>query len=80
MTTVAAYAVPAAKAPFERRAVRESDALIDIKFAGICHSGIHQVREGWGEAIFPMVTGHEITGIVSEVFQAGVPLVPVLCA
>ncbi|MFF0159005.1 NAD(P)-dependent alcohol dehydrogenase [Streptomyces sp. NPDC005263] len=72
MTTVAAYAVPAAKAPLERttierRAVREFDVLIDIKFAGICHSDIHQAREGWGEAIFPMVPGHEIAGIVSEV-------------
>ncbi|MEU3611203.1 NAD(P)-dependent alcohol dehydrogenase [Streptomyces sp. NPDC006872] len=72
MTTVAAYAVPAAKAPLERttierRAVREFDVLIDIEFAGICHSDIHQAREGWGEAIFPMVPGHEIAGIVSEV-------------
>ncbi|MFE9649987.1 NAD(P)-dependent alcohol dehydrogenase [Streptomyces sp. NPDC006365] len=72
MTTVAAYAAPAAKAPLERttierRAVREFDVLIDIKFAGICHSDIHQVQEGWGEAIFPMIPGHEIAGIVSEV-------------
>jgi uncharacterized zinc-type alcohol dehydrogenase-like protein len=72
MTTVAAYAASAAKAPLERttierRAVREHDVLIDIKFAGICHSDIHQVREGWGEAIFPMVPGHEIAGVVSEV-------------
>ncbi|KUL23414.1 NAD(P)-dependent alcohol dehydrogenase [Streptomyces regalis] len=72
MTTVAAYAVPAAKAPLERttierREVGEFDVLIDIKFAGICHSDIHQAHEGWGEAIFPMVPGHEIAGIVSEV-------------
>ncbi|MFD1273933.1 NAD(P)-dependent alcohol dehydrogenase [Streptomyces kaempferi] len=72
MSTVAAYAAPAAKAPLERttierRPVGEFDVLIDIKFAGICHSDIHQVREGWGEAIFPMVPGHEIAGIVSEV-------------
>ncbi|MGW1909498.1 NAD(P)-dependent alcohol dehydrogenase [Streptomyces sp. NPDC002076] len=71
MTTVAAYAAPAAKAPLERttierRAVGEFDVLIDIKFAGICHSDIHQAREGWGEAIFPMVPGHEIAGVVSE--------------
>ncbi|MFJ4522330.1 NAD(P)-dependent alcohol dehydrogenase [Streptomyces sp. NPDC088810] len=82
MTTVAAYAAPAAKAPLERttierRAVGEFDVLIDIKFAGICHSDIHQAREGWGEAIFPMVPGHEIAGVVSEVgsgvtkFQVG---------
>lgn len=72
MATVAAYAASAAKAPLERttierRAVREHDVLIDIKFVGICHSDIHQVREGWGEAIFPMVPGHEIAGVVSEV-------------
>ncbi|MEU6512203.1 MULTISPECIES: NAD(P)-dependent alcohol dehydrogenase [unclassified Streptomyces] len=71
-TVVAAYAAPAAKAPLERttierRAVGEFDVLIDIKFAGICHSDIHQAREGWGEAIFPMVPGHEIAGVVSEV-------------
>ncbi|GGZ93978.1 NAD(P)-dependent alcohol dehydrogenase [Streptomyces echinoruber] len=82
MTTVAAYAAPAAKAPLERttierRPVGEFDVLIDIKFAGICHSDIHQVREGWGQAIFPMVPGHEIAGVVSEVgpgvtkFKAG---------
>ncbi|GAA4783215.1 NAD(P)-dependent alcohol dehydrogenase [Streptomyces ziwulingensis] len=71
-TTVAAYAAPSAKAPLERttierRTVGEHDVLIDIKFAGICHSDIHQAREGWGEAIFPMVPGHEIAGVVSEV-------------
>lgn len=71
-TTVAAYAAPAAKAPLERttierREVGEFDVLIDIKFAGICHSDIHQAREGWGEALFPMVPGHEIAGVVSEV-------------
>jgi len=72
MTTVAAYAAPAPKAPLEcttieRRAVREFDVLIDIKFAGICHTDLHLVREGWGEAIFPLVPGHEIAGVVSEV-------------
>ncbi|MET7480950.1 NAD(P)-dependent alcohol dehydrogenase [Streptomyces sp. NPDC005648] len=72
MTTVAAYAAPAAKAPLERttierREVGEFDVLIDIKFAGICHSDIHQAQEGWGQAIFPMVPGHEIAGVVEAV-------------
>jgi uncharacterized zinc-type alcohol dehydrogenase-like protein len=72
VSTVAAYAAPAAKAPLERttierRPVGEFDVLIDIKYAGICHSDIHQAREGWGEAIFPMVPGHEIAGVVAEV-------------
>ncbi|MER7173003.1 NAD(P)-dependent alcohol dehydrogenase [Streptomyces mesophilus] len=71
-TTVAAYAAPAANAPLERttierRALGAHDVLIDIKYAGICHSDIHQARDGWGEGIFPMVPGHEIAGVVGEV-------------
>ena len=51
----------------ERREPRAHDIVIDIAFAGICHSDIHQVREEWGPAIFPMVPGHEIAGTVSAV-------------
>ncbi|MFK4225292.1 NAD(P)-dependent alcohol dehydrogenase [Streptomyces sp. NPDC019890] len=70
-TTVSAYAAPAAKAPLERttiprRSVGEHDVLIEIKYAGICHSDIHQAHDGWVEGIFPMVPGHEIAGIVAE--------------
>lgn len=64
--------VPAAKAPFEktiieRRALRPFDVSIDIKFSGICHSDIHSAHGDWAGGIFPMVPGHEITGIVTEV-------------
>ncbi|WP_138901765.1 NAD(P)-dependent alcohol dehydrogenase [Streptomyces albidochromogenes] len=72
VSSVSAYAAPAAKAPLEkisvpRRPVGEHDVLIEIKYAGICHSDIHQVRDGWGEGIYPMVPGHEIAGVVTEV-------------
>jgi uncharacterized zinc-type alcohol dehydrogenase-like protein len=50
-----------------QRELREEDVLIEIAYAGICHSDIHQVREEWGKAIFPMVPGHEIAGTVSQV-------------
>lgn len=71
-TTVNAYAAAAAKAPFEkttitRRDLKPTDVLIDISFAGICHSDIHTARDEWGEASYPLVPGHEIAGIVSEV-------------
>lgn len=67
-----AYAAPAAKAPLapfsiDRRAPREHDVAIAIKYCGICHSDIHQAREEWGSAAFPMVPGHEIAGIVTAV-------------
>jgi len=69
---VAAYAAPAPSAPLEpftvtRRDVGPDDVAIDIKYAGICHSDIHQAREEWFTSIFPMVPGHEIAGIVTAV-------------
>jgi uncharacterized zinc-type alcohol dehydrogenase-like protein len=54
----------------ERREPGPHDVVIDIAYAGICHSDIHQVREEWGPAIFPMVPGHEIAGTVSAVGKA----------
>jgi uncharacterized zinc-type alcohol dehydrogenase-like protein len=72
MKTVAAYAAFAADQPLkpttiERRDVGPKDVLIDIKFAGICHSDIHTARGEWHEATYPIVVGHEIAGVVSEV-------------
>eukprot|EP01041_Mallomonas_annulata_P006211 gene6211-12581_t len=61
------YAAKTARGSFEpfeitRRACGPNDVVIDIKYAGICHSDIHQAREEWGPATFPMVPGHEIAG------------------
>lgn len=52
---------------FERRELGAHDVALDIAFAGICHSDIHQVRQEWGPAIFPMVPGHEIAGVVTAI-------------
>lgn len=52
---------------FERRAIGANDVAFKITYAGICHSDIHQVREEWGPSIFPIVPGHEIVGIVTEI-------------
>lgn len=51
----------------DRRDVGPKDILIEIKFAGICHSDIHTARQEWGEIDYPLVPGHEIAGIVTEV-------------
>ena len=50
---------------FERRPVGEEDILIEIKFCGICHSDIHQLRGEWGPQQYPQVPGHEIAGVVA---------------
>lgn len=72
MLTTRGYATsgPTAKlAPFtfERREPGPKDVLIEISHCGICHSDIHQARDEWGGALFPMVPGHEIVGRVTRV-------------
>lgn len=51
----------------KRRDLDKHDVLIEIKYAGICHSDIHTAREEWGPVDYPLVPGHEIAGIVKEV-------------
>jgi alcohol dehydrogenase (NADP+) len=51
----------------ERREVGPRDVRIDIDACGVCHSDIHQAEADWGMDIFPMVPGHEIVGLVTEV-------------
>ena len=72
MLKTKAYAAKSPKTPiepfeFERREVGPNDILIEITHCGICHSDIHQARDEWGGATFPMVPGHEIVGKVTKV-------------
>src|SRR3954453_22150965 len=67
---VNAYAAPAAGQPLaattiERRDVGPNDVLIQIEYAGICHSDIHTVNGDWGPQPFPVVPGPEIVGVVA---------------
>lgn len=55
---------------FERRHVGAHDLLIKISHCGICHSDIHQARNEWGGSIFPMVPGHEIVGVITQIGNA----------
>uniref|UniRef100_A0A7N0T5G4 Enoyl reductase (ER) domain-containing protein n=1 Tax=Kalanchoe fedtschenkoi TaxID=63787 RepID=A0A7N0T5G4_KALFE len=52
---------------FSRRAVGESDVKLKVLFCGICHSDLHLARNDWGYSIYPLVPGHEIVGVVTEV-------------
>ena len=62
---------------FERRSPRPDDVVIEVLYCGVCHSDLHNVRNDWGNAKYPMVPGHEIIGRVVEVgsqvtrFKAG---------
>lgn len=52
---------------FSRHALGANDILIEILYAGICHSDIHSARSEWHKGIYPMVPGHEIAGRVVAV-------------
>jgi alcohol dehydrogenase (NADP+) len=55
---------------FERRDPGPNDVAVEIAYCGICHSDIHQVRDEWKNAIYPMVPGHEIVGRVTKAGSA----------
>jgi uncharacterized zinc-type alcohol dehydrogenase-like protein len=72
MILTPAYGVTGAKASvapmsIERRDPGSRDVLIEILYCGVCHSDVHQARDEWGNAIYPMVPGHEIVGRVQQV-------------
>ncbi|WP_018639824.1 NAD(P)-dependent alcohol dehydrogenase [Parafrankia elaeagni] len=72
MITAKARAMSGPTAPFstitvERRDVGPSDVLIDIAYAGVCHTDVHHARAEFGHTRYPIVPGHEIAGVVREV-------------
>ncbi|PKU78008.1 putative mannitol dehydrogenase [Dendrobium catenatum] len=47
----------------------EEDITLKILYCGICHTDLHIITNDWGNASYPVVPGHEITGIVTAVGQ-----------
>lgn len=58
---------PLQRYSFKRRNLRSDDVLIDILYAGVCHSDIHTLNGDWGPVPQATVPGHEITGRVAAV-------------
>jgi D-arabinose 1-dehydrogenase-like Zn-dependent alcohol dehydrogenase len=62
---------------FTRRVQEEDDVTIKVLYCGICHTDLHTIKNEWGNAMYPVVPGHEIVGVVTGVgagvtkFKAG---------
>ncbi|NDJ27120.1 NAD(P)-dependent alcohol dehydrogenase [Campylobacter sp. MIT 12-8780] len=52
---------------FSRHPIGANDILIDILYAGICHSDLHAVNGDFKATTYPIVPGHEIAGRVVAV-------------
>ncbi|KAL3527267.1 hypothetical protein ACH5RR_011923 [Cinchona calisaya] len=52
---------------FSRRETGEHDVQFKVLYCGICHSDLHMVKNEWGMTKYPIVPGHEIVGVVTEV-------------
>ncbi|XP_051139123.1 8-hydroxygeraniol dehydrogenase-like [Andrographis paniculata] len=52
---------------FSRRATGDRDVQLKVLYCGICHSDLHAIKNDWGFTRYPLVPGHEIVGVVTEV-------------
>ncbi|KAI9125248.1 hypothetical protein K1719_003864 [Acacia pycnantha] len=52
---------------FSRRETGEKDVTFKVMYCGICHSDLHMLKNEWGTSVYPLVPGHEIAGVVTEV-------------
>ncbi|BBN69174.1 elicitor-activated gene 3-2 [Prunus dulcis] len=57
---------------FSRREMGEKDVTFKVAYCGICHSDLHLIKNElesteWGASTYPLVPGHEIVGVVTEV-------------
>ncbi|KAK8551760.1 hypothetical protein V6N13_120194 [Hibiscus sabdariffa] len=52
---------------FKRRENGVNDVTIKVMYCGICHTDLHHVKNDWGITMYPVVPGHEITGVITKV-------------
>ncbi|XP_047954650.1 8-hydroxygeraniol dehydrogenase-like [Salvia hispanica] len=52
---------------FSRRATGDRDVQFKVLYCGVCHSDLHMIKNEWGFTQYPIVPGHEIVGIVTEI-------------
>ncbi|KFK30415.1 hypothetical protein AALP_AA7G257900 [Arabis alpina] len=52
---------------FSRRETGEKDVRFKVLFCGICHTDLSMAKNLWGLTTYPLVPGHEIVGVITEV-------------
>ncbi|KAE9450066.1 hypothetical protein C3L33_18029, partial [Rhododendron williamsianum] len=49
------------------RVTKDEDVSFKILYCGICHTDLHFVKNDWGNSTYPLLPGHEVVGVVTEV-------------
>ncbi|XP_044346371.1 probable cinnamyl alcohol dehydrogenase 1 [Triticum aestivum] len=52
---------------FNRRAARHDDVSLRITHCGVCYADVQWTRNLHHDSVYPLVPGHEIAGVVTEV-------------
>ena len=72
MSKVRAYATTAADQPlkpfeYQMNGLGAEEIEIEVQYCGICHSDLSMIENHWGMTAYPIVPGHEVSGIVAAV-------------
>ena len=46
--------------------LKKNQIEIKVTCCGVCHSDVHFIENDWGDSSFPLVPGHEVVGVVTE--------------
>lgn len=52
----------------KRPMIKDNEVIVEVLYAGVCHSDIHQVDDDWDNTRYPCVPGHENIG---KIVKAG---------
>jgi len=52
---------------YEPAALGKGEIEIQITHNGLCHTDIHMRDNDWGVSTYPLVPGHEVVGVVTQV-------------
>ncbi|MFW5653905.1 MAG: alcohol dehydrogenase catalytic domain-containing protein, partial [Planctomycetota bacterium] len=52
---------------FDPGDLRPNQVEIDVTTCGICHSDLSMLQNDWGMSAYPLVAGHEVSGVIRAV-------------
>ncbi|UXH80118.1 NADPH-dependent aldehyde reductase Ahr [Roseateles amylovorans] len=72
MTTIHAWAAtekggPLQRFDFDSGPLGEEEVAIRVEHCGICHSDLAMIDSEWFPSTYPVVPGHEVIGVITEV-------------